>query len=62
MNHLLTSTCIAYIDPNAGGWLFQLLFPVFVAIGGAWMVFRKKLSAIRKRLFGRRSKNPDERQ
>ena len=23
-----------YIDPNTGGWLFQLLLPVLIAIGG----------------------------
>jgi hypothetical protein len=28
--------CYAYIDPNAGGWLSQILFPVLVAIGAAW--------------------------
>jgi hypothetical protein len=32
------ATCFAYIDPNAGGWLFQLLFPVVVAIGAMWLI------------------------
>jgi hypothetical protein len=49
---------LAYIDPNAGGWLFQMLFPVFVAIGGVWMVLRKKLSALRNRLTGRKGNPP----
>jgi hypothetical protein len=34
------ATCVAYIDPNAGGWLFQWLFPVFVAVGGLWLVVK----------------------
>ena len=42
VNILLGSNCLGYIDPKAGGWLFQLLFPLFVAIGGVWMFLRKK--------------------
>jgi hypothetical protein len=34
------ATCFAYIDPNAGGWFFQWLFPVFVALGGIWLVLK----------------------
>jgi len=34
------ATCFAYIDPNAGGWFFQWLFPVFVAVGGLWVVVK----------------------
>ena len=29
--------CFAYIDPNAGGMLFQLLAPLFAAIIGCWV-------------------------
>ena len=58
---LFTDTWIlGYIDPNAGGWLFQLMFPVFVAIGGAWLVLRRKVGAFWKRLFGDRGKKTDE--
>jgi hypothetical protein len=42
---------LSYIDPNAGGWLFQLMFPVVVAIGGMWMVVRKRLGRFCSRLF-----------
>ena len=42
--------CHAYIDPNIGGWLFQLLFPVLVAIGGAWMVLRQRIRALASKL------------
>jgi hypothetical protein len=44
---------LAYIDPNAGGWLFQVLFPALVAIAGAWAVVRKRLAASWKKLFQR---------
>jgi len=39
-----TPAAYAYIDPNVGGWLYQLLFPVLVAIAGAWAVLRHKIS------------------
>lgn len=45
----------AYVDPNAGGILFQILFPVLMAIAAVWAVFREKLRA----LFGRRPKDPE---
>jgi hypothetical protein len=64
MHHItnfLTCDILAYIDPNAGGWLFQLFFPVFVAIGGAWVVFRKKVASSCKRIFDRKKKGHDER-
>ena len=48
----------AYIDPNAGGMLFQLLAPVFAAAVGAWLFLRRWISeAVRslwRRLTGRR--------
>jgi hypothetical protein len=34
----------AYIDPNVGGWLYQLLFPLLIAIAGAWAALRHKIS------------------
>ena len=33
----------AYIDPNTGGYLFQLLFPVFAALIALWTFFRNKI-------------------
>jgi hypothetical protein len=35
----------AYIDPNTGGWLFQLIFPVIVAIGIGWNFLRNRMRA-----------------
>ncbi len=47
----------AYIDPNLGGWLYQLLLPLLIAIAGAWAVLRHKISeffsACAKRLRGK---------
>lgn len=44
----------AYIDPNAGGTLYQLLFPLLAAVVGAWTLLRTWLAAqwarLRKRL------------
>lgn len=34
----------AYFDPNVGGWLYQLLLPLLIAIAGAWAVLRHKIS------------------
>lgn len=48
----------AYIDPNAGGMLFQLLAPVFAAIVGAWLFLRRWIvdfvHRIWRRLLGRK--------
>lgn len=33
----------AYIDPNAGGLLYQILFPLIVAIGAAWAGLRHRI-------------------
>lgn len=47
----------AYIDPNIGGWLYQLLFPVLLAVAGLWAGFRLKISeffsTLAKRLRGK---------
>ena len=56
---LFPCTAYAYIDPNAGGMLFQLLAPVFAAAVGAWLFLRRWIAeAVRNlwhRLTGRRS-------
>lgn len=43
----------AYIDPNAGGMLFQLLAPVFAAVIGGWLVLRRWISARLRQLWHR---------
>jgi len=56
---ILHSSFCAYLDPNAGGWLFQLLFPVVVAIGGAWIILRRRIKGLWTRLC-RRDKGKKE--
>lgn len=42
---LAPSIAFAYIDPNAGGVLFQLLMPLFAAIAGGWLFLRRWIAA-----------------
>ena len=51
---------LAYIDPNAGGLLYQILFPVIVAIGAAWAGLRHKIVDWWSRLRGRPSSPREE--
>ena len=55
---LYPATCFAYFDPNAGGWLFQLLFPVIVALGGAWVLFKARV----QRMVGKLRRRHKERE
>jgi len=41
----------AYIDPNAGGMLFQLLAPLFAAIVGGWLFLRRWISDLARRVW-----------
>lgn len=50
---LLPGNAYAYIDPNAGGMLFQLLAPLFAAIVGGWLFLRRWLSYQVRRLWRR---------
>ena len=54
---LAADPAYAYIDPNMGGWLYQLLFPLLIAIAGAWAAFRMKISqflaALAKKIRGK---------
>ena len=48
---LLPGAAYAYIDPNAGGLLFQILTPVFVAIVVFWAFLKHKLKALWARVI-----------
>ena len=48
---LQPSSAWAYIDPNAGGLLFQILAPVFAGIVGAWLFLRQWIAALARRLW-----------
>ena len=50
---LLPSSAFAYIDPNAGGLLFQLLAPLFAAVVGGWLFLRRWISEQLRRLWRR---------
>lgn len=46
-----TTPAFAYIDPNAGGMLFQLLAPLFAAVVGAWLFLRRWITDLLRRLW-----------
>lgn len=55
---LFVSPAFAYIDPNTGGYLFQLLAPLLALAISAWMFFSNQVKAIWhsiRRLFSRKS-------
>lgn len=41
---LQPALAFAYIDPNAGGLLFQLLAPLFAAVVAAWVFMRRTIA------------------
>jgi hypothetical protein len=49
----LSGPAQAYIDPNAGGMLFQLLAPLFAALVGAWMFLRRWIAEWARRAWAR---------
>lgn len=57
---LLPAPAFAYIDPNAGGMLFQLLAPLFAAVVGGWLFLRRWLSAVVRRWWSRLLGRTDE--
>jgi hypothetical protein len=40
-----TQQAFAYVDPNIGGWLFQLLFPLFAAVLAIWAFIRNRIAS-----------------
>lgn len=50
---LCPPAALAYVDPNAGGLLYQILFPLIVAIGAAWAGLRHRIGYWWMRLRGR---------
>ncbi len=45
----LQARCEAYIDPNAGGFLLQLLAPLGALAGSLFIYFRKQVVGLFKR-------------
>jgi hypothetical protein len=48
---LAPCTASAYVDPNTGGLLFQLLAPLFAAIAGCWLFLRRWIADLFRRLW-----------
>ncbi len=42
---LCPTAAFAYVDPNTGGWLYNILFPVGVALAAAWGRLRLAVAA-----------------
>lgn len=57
---VLPGSAWAYIDPNAGGMLFQLLAPLFAAVVGGWLFLRRWISEQVRRLWRRITGRPVE--
>lgn len=49
----LCASAHAYIDPNAGGVLFQLLAPLFAAAVGVWLFLKRWIKDWLHRLWMR---------
>jgi len=37
-------SAFAYVDPNSAGWLYQLIFPLLIAIGSAFAALRRVIA------------------
>ena len=42
----------AYIDPNTGGYVFQLLFPIVSGIAAVYIFFKRQVIYLVKRIVG----------
>ena len=53
----LISPACAYIDPNAGGLIFQIVMPILAVGGAMFAVLRRRISRLIGRMrFSRRSR------
>lgn len=43
---LITSKAHAYVDPNTGGYIFQLFYPIFVAIGISYFFLKRQIKQL----------------
>jgi hypothetical protein len=59
----LPSTALAYIDPNTGNIIFQILFPIITALVAGYLFCKnaisRKFKAIKAR-FGKKSCKKDD--
>lgn len=47
----LAEPSYAYVDPNVGGVLYQIFFPVLMALLAVWVFLRNRLLALIKRIL-----------
>jgi hypothetical protein len=47
---LCPGTAFAYIDPNTGGYVFQILFPIISAITAVLLFFKKQAVSVLKKV------------
>jgi hypothetical protein len=40
------SEAFAYVDPNTGGYVFQLVFPIISIIGFAYLFFKRQIKLL----------------
>lgn len=43
---LFTNDAQAYVDPNTGGYIFQLFYPIFVAIGIGYFFLKNQVKKL----------------
>ena len=47
---LSETNVFAYIDPNTGGYVFQILVQIFAAIGAAYVFFKNQIKRAATRI------------
>lgn len=45
--------CQAYVDPNAGGWLYQLILPLLIVLGALATLIKRFFLVLWNKLFRR---------
>src|SRR5690349_11304337 len=53
------SSAYAYIDPNTGGYLFQILFPVISMVAAVYLFFKNQVISIFAKFTGLFKKTKD---
>jgi hypothetical protein len=56
---LIPSVAFAYVDPNTGGYVFQVLFPILSAAAAIFVFFKRQVSALLSKIAGLFSRKSD---
>ena len=56
----MPGTAHAYIDPNTGGYAFQVLFPIISAIVGIYLFFKNQAVSLGRKVVGLFRKKTDD--